>query len=231
MIRLDKYLADMGIGTRSQIKKAMRKGVVEVNGDIVKDSSFKVEEGVDEVVFDGFVITYEKYVYFMLNKPKGYISSTSDTSTTVMELIMEPYKDMFPCGRLDKDTTGLLLITNDGQLAHELLSPNHHVEKEYLVHSAKPLSKEDMELFTKGMVLDGNEEIKPARIFEEDTCVYHVMIKEGKYHQIKRMFECCDNEVVELKRLRMKNLVLDADLEEGQYRPLTQDELDDLKNN
>ncbi len=228
-MRLDKYLADMGVGTRSEVKKLMKKGYVTVNDAVIKNGAFQVEPNVDMVIFNDIPVFYQEFVYYMMHKPENYVSSTRDDSLTVLDLMMEPYKGLFPCGRLDKDTTGLLLITNDGQLAHKLLSPNHHVEKEYLVHSDHPLTKEDMELFERGMTIDGNEEVKPAKIMETGDCEYHLIIKEGKYHQIKRMYQAVGNEVVKLKRLRMKNLVLDETLAPGEYRALSKEELDALK--
>lgn len=228
-MRLDKYLADMGVGTRSEVKKLMKKGLVTVNDAVVKNAAFKVDPSKDMVIFNEIPVFYQEFAYYMMNKPENYVSSTRDSSLTVLDLMMEPYKGLFPCGRLDKDTTGLLLITNDGQLAHKLLSPNHHVEKEYLVTSREPLSEDDMALFEKGMMIDGNEEVKPARIMQSGDCEYHLIIKEGKYHQIKRMYEAVGNEVVGLKRLRMKNLVLDEMLAPGEYRALSNEEIDALK--
>ena len=227
-MRIDKYLADQGMGTRNEIKKALKEGLVSVNGEIITKAGTHVSED-DTVMWDGMEISYQKYVYFMLNKPAGYISATSGTVPIVMDLIAEPYKDMFPCGRLDKDTEGLLLITNDGPLAHDLLSPKKHVEKEYYVETENSIRQEDLDLFAKGIMIDNNETCKPAKgtLISEISC--YLVITEGKFHEIKRMFEATGNKVTYLKRLRMKNLILDEALDLGEYRPLTEEEIQDLK--
>ena len=227
-MRIDKYLADQGMGTRNEIKKALKEGLVRVNGEIITKAGTHVSED-DTVMWDGMEISYQKYVYFMLNKPAGYISATSGTVPIVMDLITEPYKDMFPCGRLDKDTEGLLLITNDGPLAHDLLSPKKHVEKEYYVETEKSIRQEDLDLFAKGIMIDNNETCKPAKgtLINETSC--YLVITEGKFHEIKRMFEATGNKVTYLTRLRMKNLILDEALDLGEYRPLTEEEILDLK--
>lgn len=228
MMRLDRMLAECGFGTRNEVKKLIRSGSVSVSGDIVRNPAAKVDEEHDRVAVDGEEIVYRRFAWYMLNKPKGYVSST-EGADSVLNLIAEYDRNLFPCGRLDKDTEGLLLITNDGELAHELLSPKHHVEKEYLVTVKNPLKEEDLEVFRKGIVIDGEEACQPADYRITDIYECHLIIREGKYHQIKRMFAAIGNEVTGLKRLRMKNLVLDESLEPGDYRPLKEEELEDLR--
>ena len=228
LMRLDKLLADSGYGSRNDVKKLLKNKLVSVNGQIVTNPGHKADEAHDVIKVDGETVRYRRYAYFLLNKPKGYVSSTDDPDS-VLYLIDEPDKNLFPCGRLDKDTTGLLLITNDGDLAHELLSPKHHVEKEYAVTLKDPLAEEDLERFKDGIVLEDGEKCRPASYTIEDDHHCRLVIKEGKYHQIKRMFQAINNEVIELKRIRMKDLVLDEDLPEGSYRELTEAELSSLR--
>ena len=228
MIRLDKLLASGGAGTRSQVKKIIRDGLVTVNGEVVKHADTQVDEYSDVIVCDGIEITYAEFVYYMLNKPQGYISASTGWDPNVVDLILEPYKNLFPVGRLDKDTEGLLLITNDGQLAHELLSPKKHVEKEYYVEFDIPLTQEGIETIEKGVILK-DEQFKPAvyKKISDTSCT--LTITEGKYHEIKRMMMAAGTKVTYLKRIRMKNLVLDETLEPGDYRELSTEELEDLK--
>ena len=207
MIRLDKFLSEMGVGTRQEVKQYIRKGKVEVDGEIAKRPELKVDETKANVTLDGERIGYASYVYYMLNKPSGVVSATEDKrEKTVIDLIKgQKRKDLFPVGRLDKDTVGLLLITNDGNLAHRLLSPKHHVDKCY---------------FAK---VQGNDIIK-----SDDLSEIRLTIQEGKFHQVKRMFQAVGKEVVYLKRERMGSLVLDDNLAEGEYRMLTEEELKNL---
>ena len=217
-IRLDKYLADMQIGTRSAVKEYIRKGRVRVNEAVVKSPEQKIDTETDTVLYDDKPVGYHTYEYFMLNKPQGVVSATQDTKEkTVTELITEKNrKDLFPVGRLDKDTEGLLLITNDGALSHELLSPKKHVDKE-------------------GLVIDTEFTALPAVLevlsFDEakNTSRIRVTIHEGKFHQVKRMFEAVGSEVLYLKRLSMGTLVLDESLAPGAYRRLTEQEIQMLK--
>ena len=227
-MRLDKLLADCGFGTRSEVKKMIRNGWVEVNGIAARSGDQKVDENTDTVTVDGNEVHYQKFVYFMLNKPQGYISATEGQDPVVLDLIDEPYKDLFPCGRLDKDTTGLLLITNDGPLAHRLLSPKHHVEKEYIVTHESPLSEADIRKMAEGITWQ-SETYRPAvcRTIDDHTC--SLIISEGKFHEIKKIFEALGNKVTALARIRMKNLVLDGSLAPGEYRPLSEEELKDLR--
>lgn len=227
-MRLDKMLANMGYGTRNEIKKAARAGRIQVNGVVVKKTDTSIEEGVDIVTLDGEEVFYEKYTYFMLNKPAGVISATEGNQETVLDLIYEPIKGLFPVGRLDKDTEGLLLITNNGPLAHDLLSPKKHVEKEYEVHLKNKIQENYAQKLAEGIVIDGGERCKPAIFIPTGDTICHLIITEGKFHEVKRMFEALGNEVIYLKRLRMKNLVLDENLKPGEYRYLSEEEIADL---
>ena len=234
-MRLDKYLSDMGAGTRSELKKEIRRSGVTVDGKVIKDPGFSIDAS-SYVVFRGSVIAYEEFVYYMLNKPAGIISaSDDDRESTVVDLIGEPKRrDLFPVGRLDRDTEGLLLITNDGALAHRLLSPKHHVDKVYYARVSGILEDSDIELFRDGLVLTGGLECLPAElkvlsVSEDDyTSEAEITIREGKFHQVKRMFSSIGAEVVYLKRLSMGPLVLDPGLEPGAYRRLTEEEMSSL---
>ena len=228
-MRLDRFLANSGAGTRNEVKKMIREGIVSLNGETVKKGSMQVDEDNDSICIGGDRIIYHRYVYFMLNKPAGYISATEGNEPTVMDLIGEPYNGMFPCGRLDRDTEGLLLITNDGPLAHALLSPSRHVEKEYFVRLRGPIGTQYADRLKAGIVISGGYRCMPADMkqLSDDTCT--VILREGKFHEIKRMFEALGNQVEYLQRLRMKNLVLDESLEPGDYRPLSEEEIEDLR--
>ncbi|MCI5724028.1 MAG: rRNA pseudouridine synthase [Erysipelotrichaceae bacterium] len=229
MLRLDRVLANARVGSRSEVKKLVKEKRVKVNGILAKSSDMRVDENNDKILVDDILIKYEKYVYFMLNKPQGYISATEGKNCpTVLDLIHEDYRGMFPCGRLDKDTEGLLLITNDGPLAHELLSPKKHVEKEYYVEHTLPLADQDVQRIQTGIVYNGVT-YKPAVYKKISDTSCHLVIQEGKYHEIKFIMNAVGDKVVYLKRIRMKNLVLDESLKPGEYRPLTADELEDLK--
>lgn len=238
MIRLDKYLADMGIGTRQEVKKYIRKGLVRVNQETVRTPEMKICEEKDEVFLEGQRIAYASCEYFMLNKPAGVVSATEDKrETTVIDLIRDrKRKDLFPVGRLDKDTEGLLLITNDGQLAHRLLSPKRHVDKTYYAKVSGCVTREDVLLFARGLDIGTDEreertmpgELEILRSGSESEIL--LTIQEGKYHQVKRMFQAVGKEVVYLRRERMGALVLDKELKPGEYRPLTKKELENVKN-
>ena len=233
-VRLDKYLADMGIGTRSEVKEYVRKGRVMVDGNIVKQSDLKLDPLQSEVCFDNVRLEYESFDYFMLNKPAGVVSATTDNHcTTVVELIeSNKRKNLFPVGRLDKDTEGLLLITDDGELAHRLLSPKKHVPKTYYARIKGRVTTEDIVIFEKGIKLEEEFTTLPARLNilqSGEVSEIEVTIYEGKFHQIKRMFQAVGKEVLYLKRLSMGELKLDETLEPGKYRKLTPAELNDLK--
>ena len=233
-LRLDKYLADMGIGTRSQVKQYIKQGRIKVNNQICKSPEYKVAVGIDEVMLDDDRIDYSPYVYIMLNKPQGVISATSDgRSRTVIDLLGDmARKDLFPVGRLDKDTEGLLLITNDGDLAHGLLSPKKHVDKVYYVRVAGRLTDEDKTAFREGIDIGDDTPTLPAdlSVLESgEISEAQVCIREGRYHQIKRMFEALGKKVIYLKRLSMGPLILDKDLPCGSFRELTEQEISLLK--
>lgn len=248
-IRLDKYLVEMGIGSRSQIKEAAKKGRILVDGTVEKKTERKIDPDIECVTFDGKTISYIKTEYYMLNKPQGVISATEDNlHRTVLDLIdSKQRKDLFPVGRLDIDTEGLLLITNDGELAHRLLSPKHHVDKQYYALVEGRLPEDAKEQFAKGIQLKDGTPVRPAklnvladeeRILSEaghiDGDLEHVIpvlltIHEGKFHQVKRMFEAIDCKVVYLKRISMGNLTLDPELKLGEYRPLTPEEISRLR--
>ena len=251
MLRLDKYLADIGIGTRSEVKKLLKAGLIQVNDKKIKDPSFKVNPESDQVVYNGERLTYQEFHYYMLNKPAGCVSATKDgLSPTVIEFLKgEPTRDLFPVGRLDKDTEGLLLITNDGMLAHNLLSPKKHVDKTYIAYVDKALTDEEIMLFKSGLDIGDETPTLPAQIYKASdqeisenlekasidkenisySAVYKVILKEGRYHQIKRMFEHFKSTVVYLKRLSMGNLQLDFQLLPGHYRPLTTEEINSIR--
>ncbi len=230
-MRLDKMLAHSGYGTRKEVKQLIRDGYVLVNGEVIVDDDFKVDEINDEIFVDGFQIDYRKHLYVMLNKPKDVVSATYDSrQKTILDLMPEyDYLKLFPIGRLDIDTEGLVLLSNDGDLAHKLLSPKKHVDKEYYVEVKNPLKTSDVIAFTSGITLDDGYKCLSARLEIIDELKAHVIIKEGKFHQIKRMFEALNNEVTYLKRIRMKNLILDPKLDLGEYRELTDEEINDLK--
>lgn len=227
-MRLDKTLADMGIGTRNEIRKACRANRIMINGTVMKDPSVHIDPDTDVITVDEQVITYQKYVYYMLNKPAGVISATSGNEETVLDYIDSTVKGLFPVGRLDKDTEGLLLITNDGPLAHRLLSPKHHVEKEYEVHVRDDISETDCDQIRKGMKIDHDEICLPAEITLVSKRECRLILEEGKFHEIKRMFASLGNEVVYLKRLRMKHLLLDETLKPGEFRALREEEIASL---
>lgn len=239
-MRLDKFLSHTGFGSRKEVKELLKKKRVTVNGEVVKEAKYLVDELSDSVCVDGENILYEKFVYYMLNKPKGVISATEDTSSrTVIDLIKkEDYKKgLFPVGRLDKDTTGLLLLTNDGALAHELLSPKKKVPKLYQALVQGKMTDEDIDVFSKGVIRLDGDECLPAKLTilsvdeKKEQSIIQLEIMEGKYHQVKRMVGAVGKKVIKLERLEMANLILDTELLRGKYRPLTENELKLLKNN
>lgn len=232
MIRLDKLLAHSGYGSRKEVKELIRKGYVSVNEEVVKDDDFKVDETNDEVIVDGIIIDYQKYIYIMLNKPDGVISATYDPKDPiVLDLIIDvPTRGLFPVGRLDKDSEGLLLITNDGKLAHELLSPKKHVDKVYYIDYEGTLDFDVKEKFKEGIVIDDGYKCLPASIELINENSAYVTIREGKFHQVKRMIEAVNGKVTYLKRIKFGPLELDKSLEKGEYRFLTEEELNSLRN-
>lgn len=228
--RLDKFLCDKKIGTRSQVKVLIQKGLVTVNGEVVKKADAKVAD-TDTVCCQGEILSAGEFGYFMLNKPAGLISATEDPSQqTVIDLFKdEPYKGLYPVGRLDKDTEGLLLITNDGPLGHKLLSPKKHVPKTYYAKLAHELAREDIEALENGVDIGEKNLTLPAKIEVLDETAVYITITEGKFHQVKRMFESVSNKVLYLKRISMGNLCLDVSLGLGEYRALSEEEIALLK--
>lgn len=231
LIRLDKYLADMGIGTRSQVKADIKKGKININGVVVKDPNLKIESDKDVVLYEGNPIVYEEFEYYMLNKPAGVVSATEDKKeTTVVDLIdSKKRSDLFPVGRLDKDTEGLLIICNDGVLCHNLLSPKKHVDKTYYVELDKPLDESMATNICEGVFIEKDTKSLPATLEKINDYNVYLTIREGKFHQVKKMFHAVGTEVTYLKRVSMGTLKLDPTLKTGDYRPLTKDEIDLLK--
>nr|WP_314003216.1 pseudouridine synthase [uncultured Paenibacillus sp.] len=242
-MRLDKMLANMGCGSRSEIKTVVRQGKVSVNGLIVKDSGLQIDPKADDVEFDGERVRFRDIVYLLMNKPQGVVSATEDTrERTVLDLLKPEDRLLqpFPVGRLDKDTVGLLLLTNDGQLAHELLSPRKHVDKTYEALVRGTVGEADRQAFAAGVTLDDGYVTMPAELAvvrtapggDEDpgpVSEISLTIREGKFHQVKRMFEAVGKKVLFLKRVAMGPLKLDEQLAPGSYRELTDEELNALK--
>lgn len=234
-MRLDKFLAEVGLGSRKEVKQLIKKGQITVNQQIEKSDKKQIDPEKDSIVFQGEPLHYQEFYYFILHKPAGVVSATEDKrDQTVMDLFSaSDYRsDLFPVGRLDKDTEGLLLITNDGQLAHELLSPKKHVEKEYFAEIDGVMTTEDQKCFVAGITLDGELTLPAELLIDETTeekSKVRIILHEGKFHQVKRMVKACGKEVTYLKRIRMGNLTLPKDLDKGTYRPLTVNELHSLK--
>lgn len=227
-MRLDKMLAHSGFGTRKEVKEYIRKGFVVVNGEVITDDDYKVDEEKDDVVILDNKVSYERMIYIMLNKPDGYVSATFDNyDPTVIDLI-EGYenRNLFPVGRLDKDTVGLLLITNDGMLAHRMLSPKSHVDKTYYLKYEGVMNEKKRSIIETNCVLDDGYKCMPARFIDLGNNEAHMIIKEGKFHQVKRMMESVGCSVTYLKRISFGALTLDETLEEGSYRHLTKDEIE-----
>ena len=235
-MRLDKYLVACAVGSRTEVKNFLKAGRVTVNGKKEKSAKLQVNEDTDEICFDGQKLDYEEFVYYMMNKPQGVISATEDPKhKTVLDLLddLARSKEVFPVGRLDIDTHGLLLLTNDGKLAHALLSPKRHVDKTYLAQIKGIMTQEDVEKFAQGIPLK-DFTCQPARLelvtidTEKNQSQIRVIIAEGKFHQVKRMVAYCGKEVVDLQRLTMGTLTLDENLKRGEWRRLTKEELEGL---
>ncbi|MDO5448816.1 MAG: 16S rRNA pseudouridine(516) synthase [Clostridia bacterium] len=229
-MRLDRLIASQGKYSRSNVKKLIKQGAILVGGKTVKDSDLQVDCK-SEISILGKPFIYKEHIYIMLNKPKGVVSATDDrTHKTVLDLVPEELKrdGLFPAGRLDADTTGFVLITDDGDFAHRILSPKSHVSKTYIATLADPLSDEDIELLEKGITLKDGYECLPATINRLEKNIFEVIISEGKYHQIKRMFGAVGNKVLELKRTKIGGLPLDIDLKEGFCREITQEEIGEI---
>ena len=236
MERLDKILANLGYGTRKELKKIVRNGIVEVNGVVAKDSAMQVDPEKDKIVINGEEIYYREFIYLMMNKPDGVVSATYDNrDETVVDLLEVEHQvfEPFPVGRLDKDTVGLLLLTNDGELNHRLISPKWKVDKVYFAKIDKEVTEADIKAFQKGITLDDGYVCKEAKLeiqsASEEGSEVLVTIQEGKFHQVKRMFEAVGKKVVYLKRIEFGTLKLDEELEEGEYRELTEEEIAILK--
>ena len=226
MIRIDKYLCDMSIGSRSEIKEYIRKKLITVDGVVVTDPGMKISED-SAVTFKGEPLQYKQFRYYMINKPQGVVSATKDNiDTTVMDLLKGVNtRDMFPVGRLDKDTEGLLIITNDGELSHRLLSPRSHVDKCYLVQLMHSITADDIKSLSKGVDIGDDTLTLPAKVEAIAADRIYLTITECRYHQVKRMREAVGNKVVFLKRVSFGPLELDSDLAPGQYRELDDSEI------
>lgn len=225
MIRLDKCLHHLGYGTRKEIKKFLKQNNVQIDGEIIIKADYKFDETTAEIKINNEVIIYQEFVYIMLNKPQDVISATkSNSHETVIDLLSDYTNGLFPVGRLDIDTVGLLLITNDGKLSHQLLSPKNHVPKTYYVETKEVLTDADLKKLEHGIKLD-DELLKPAIVEKLNDVALNLTIYEGKYHQVKRMLLAINNEVTYLKRISMGPLKLDEDLMEGEWRYLTNEEI------
>lgn len=230
-MRVDKLLSNVGVASRAELKKYCKQGLISVNGKVINNPGVQVDSENDDVRFNGEKIVYREFVYIMLNKPDGYISATFDKyDPIVLDLIDQSYLvfEPFPVGRLDKDTEGLLVLTNDGQLAHRVLSPKKHVPKTYYAKIQGKVTEEDILAFEKGVILDDGYETMPSQLKilkSDDMSEIELTIHEGKFHQVKRMFESVGKKVVYLKRLSMGKLKLDGSLGLGEYRELTEEEV------
>ncbi len=231
-LRIDKLLSNMGYGSRSEIKKFAKQALISLNGKVEKDCSRIIDPLIDQLCFDGDAVLYKKYIYLLMNKPAGVISATFDNlHKTVIDLLPEEYRsyDVFPVGRLDKDTEGFLILTNDGSFAHNLLSPKKHVDKEYYAEVEGELTSNDVHQFQRGILLNDGYKTLPAdlTILQADPIrsLCRITIREGKFHQVKRMFLSIGKPVLYLKRIRMGQLMLDPSLELGETRELSEEEL------
>ena len=235
-MRLDRFLANSGVGTRKEVKEILKKRKIKVNDSIITDGSIHIDENKDAVKYEEKEISYKPFIYIMMNKPDGVISATEDDEhRTVIDLLGNKYRtySVFPIGRLDIDTEGLLILTNDGILTHNLLAPNKHVDKKYYVELKNPVLKSDIEKLENGIELENGFVTKNAKVavIENTENKVYITITEGKYHQVKRMFKAVNNKVLYLKRVQMGNLKLDDKLKVGEYRELTEKEINILKNN
>lgn len=231
-MRIDKCLANSGVGTRQEVKKILKAGLVSIGDTVVKDGKTQVDPNKVTISVNGEQINYKEFVYFMMNKPQGYISATEDRYLkTVLELVRpeDSHYDLFPAGRLDRDTEGFLLLTNDGQFAHQILSPKKHVPKTYFARIEGVVTEDDVVSFKNGVVIGDGYTTKPAELVILDSGAFseiELTITEGKFHQVKQMFEAVGKKVVYLKRIAMGALELDESLELGDYRELTVGELE-----
>lgn len=232
--RIDKILSNLGYGSRKDIKKIIKKGFISIDGEIIRDNSLKIDPYNAIIRVEDKLVKYRENIYIMMNKPSGVVSSTDDPlNKTVIDLISNEYKifNPFPVGRLDKDTEGLLILSNDGILAHSILSPKKHVNKKYYVEVLGKVTQEDIKIFSDGVFIDDYKTMPAKMDIIESNSISKVnlTIKEGKFHQVKRMFKSVNKEVTYLKRISMGNLKLDENLKLGQYREITEDEIELLK--
>lgn len=231
-MRIDKFISEQLVISRSDAKILLKRSEVTINGSVVKSGDTKFDPEKDIVTVRGEKIAYRQFMYIMLNKPDGVVCATRDgLSSTVLELLPENFrrKGLFPAGRLDKDTEGFVFITDDGALAHKMLSPKKHVEKEYVVTLEKPAEERYVEIFASGMTIDGSEICLPAKLTLTDSPhIVKLVLHEGKYHQVKRMMEAVGNKVAHLKRIRMGGIALDESLSAGECREITEEELKKL---
>ena len=232
-MRIDKLLSELGLATRKEAAKLAKSGAVLVDGEVVRDLSKHIDPSVNRVTFLGREVEYQKYTYVMLNKPEGYVSATDDKSLPyVTELLPDELRrrELFPIGRLDKDTTGLMILTNNGVLAHSVLSPRHHVEKQYFFTADEPMADGAEKLFFDGVTLADGYECKSAVLnLADDRMSGTITLTEGKYHQIKRMVASTDNRVTSLERISFASIPLDRSLERGEWRYLTDREVEILE--
>lgn len=233
-MRIDKFLTTMAVATRSEAGKAARQGRILVNGVPCKSAAQQIDPETDVVSYDGEPIVYRQYVYILLNKPAGYVSATEDgREKTVLDLLPQNFQNigLFPCGRLDKNTLGVMLLTNNGDLGHKLLSPRYHVTKTYRFKATAELSDGDIRLLENGVSIFGGYVTRPAKVkpYEDRRCG-EISITEGKYHQIKLMFEAVDNKIIELERICFGPLAADGTLARGAWRFLTDEEIGALEN-
>lgn len=236
MERLDKVLSNLGAGSRKEVKIMVKRGLVKVDGQRVLDSGMQIDPEKAAIEVDGKILSYRKFVYLMMNKPGGVVSATFDNyDETVIDLLDSEHKifEPFPVGRLDKDTVGLLLITNDGDMNHRLIAPKWHVDKVYYAKINKPVDDEDIKKFKEGVVLEDGYKCMSAKLeilsADENGSEVYVTVQEGKFHQVKRMFKSVGKEVVYLKRVSFGPIKLDEGLPEGEYRELTEEEIEILK--
>ena len=230
-MRIDKLLSAMGLASRTESAKAAKQGLIKVNGNIISKADIKIDPDADVIEYMGKNVLYKKNIYIMMNKPAGIVSSTDGKDgDTVISLLPEELQKcgLFPCGRLDKDTVGLLIITNDGATSHYLLSPKRHVSKIYHVKTALPVTENDIKMLEGGVQLDKGDVARPAKVQQVSEYELYITIVEGMYHQIKRMLEAVNNKVIFLERVEFGTLPLDTTLARGEWRYLTQDEIDVL---
>ncbi len=226
-MRIDKFLANSGYGTRKEIKALIKQGAITADGSVVKDSAMHIDENCTDIRIHGQKAEYKKYIYIMLHKPKGVVSATYDKHLPTVVGLLDEYSlsfEPFPVGRLDIDTEGLLVLTNDGDMSHRLLSPKSHVKKIYYAQLDKPIEQSDIRAFANGVVIDNGYKTMPAHLKKADGGAV-VTVYEGKFHQVKRMFEAVGKTVTYLKRIQMGNLTLDECLKAGQWREMTNDEI------